>query len=536
MEMVSRLSFMDMGVDNDPPLSPELHLGTMNTSDMFETGWESSSGVESGMSGSGSSSSSSFSPYGGLADDNLFLWDDAQHLDANLFQANLGDYFGEDADLLSLADNQPFEDNDFSFLQDSASNISFASDISSSSSTITSYSIPRSPDHSMTMLEEEPLVNTLPLSTSSPLKPAGESRSLCQRLPSPGAEVIQQPLISKVEDGGNSSVQTNSRRLPREDEGNRDSSSREGSSPRKSKKSRRSPLSPQLHQMTASGVSPPVPISLTSEASRPAKIYTKENSFSPSKKVVNILDSNVKWSELSDSEQRAVGEGLEMVLSQCLGVRERLDLMVLLEPGSLPSAPLSYGDMEWTINLDDKKLETLRRFLRGLDCPTDSDPNLEVSSSKKKKSTAKKNKKLLKEEKWHNFAKEKAKLPLGREGRKQGWDLGSKSLSTKKSPVKTPQARPLVGKCWSSLAKGSKVKLSPPKQLSKSSERKCNTTELLQLRTRSRKEYRQLMKERRSGLFEREEVVTLSASANEPCNTPKKKEEEEEEDDIDILG
>lgn len=44
------------------------------------------------------------------------------------------------------------------------------------------------------------------------------------------------------------------------------------------------------------------------------------------------------------------------------------------------------------------------------------------------------------------------------------------------------------------------------------------------------------MKERRSGLFEREEVVTLSASANEPCNTPKKKEEEEEEDDIDILG
>lgn len=36
--MVSRLSFMDMGVDNDPPLSPELHLGTMNTSDMFETG------------------------------------------------------------------------------------------------------------------------------------------------------------------------------------------------------------------------------------------------------------------------------------------------------------------------------------------------------------------------------------------------------------------------------------------------------------------------------------------------------------------
>lgn len=65
---------------------------------------------------------------------------------------------------------------------------------------------------------------------------------------------------------------------------------------------------------------------------------------------------------------------------------------------------------------------------------------------------------------------------------------------------------------------------------------KCNTTELLQLRTRSRKEYRQLMKERRSGLFEREEVVTLSASANEPCNTPKKKEEEEEEDDIDILG
>lgn len=85
---------------------------------------------------------------------------------------------------------------------------------------------------------------------------------------------------------------------------------------------------------------------------------------------------------MSDSEQRAVGEGLEMVLSQCLGVRERLDLMVLLEPGSLPSAPLSYGDMEWTINLDDKKLETLRRFLRGLDCPADSDPSLEVSSSK----------------------------------------------------------------------------------------------------------------------------------------------------------
>ncbi|XP_063613338.1 uncharacterized protein LOC134786625 isoform X2 [Penaeus indicus] len=525
---------MDMGVESDPPLSPELHLGTMNTSDMFETGWESSSGIESGMSGSGSSSSSSsFSPYGGLADDNLFLWDDAQHLDANLFQANLGDYFGEDADLLSLADNQPFEDNDFSFLQDSASNLSFASDISSSSSTITSYSIPRSPDHSMTMLEEEPLANALPLSTSSPLKPAAESRSSCPRLASPGAEAVQEPLITKVEKGGNSAAQTNARRIPREDHRSKESLGREGSSPRKSKKSRRSPLSPQLHQVTASGVSPSVPISLASEASRPAKIHTKENSFSPSKKVVNILDSNVKWSELSDSEQRAVGEGLEMVLSQCLGVRERLDLMVLLEPGSLPSAPLSYGDMEWTINLDDKKLETLRRFLRGLDCPADSDPNLEVSSSKKKKSTAKKNKKLLKEEKWHNFTKEKAKLPLGR---KQGWDLGSKPLSTKKSLVKTPQARPPAGKCWSSLTKGSKVKLSPPKQHSKSSERKCNTTELLQLRTRSRKEYRQLMKERRSGLFEREEVVTLSASATEPCNKPRKIEEEEEEDDIDILG
>lgn len=106
---------------------------------------------------------------------------------------------------------------------------------------------------------------------------------------------MQEPLIAKVERGGNSTAQTNSRRIPREDNRTRESSSREGSSPRKSKKSRRSPLSPQVHQVTASGVSPSVPISLTSEASRPAKIYTKENSFSPSKKVVNILDSNVKW-------------------------------------------------------------------------------------------------------------------------------------------------------------------------------------------------------------------------------------------------
>lgn len=203
--------------------------------------------------------------------------------------------FSDDADLFSLADQQAFEDNDFSFLQDSTSNISFASDISSSSSTITSYSIPRSPDHSVTMLEEEPVVNTLPLSTSSPLKSATELRPSCLRLPSPGAESVQEPLISTVENRESPKTQKNSRRTPREDSVTREAVSREGSSPKKCKKSRRSPLSPQFLQMTSPGVSPSVPISLASEAPRQAKIHTKENSFSPSKKVVNILDSNVKW-------------------------------------------------------------------------------------------------------------------------------------------------------------------------------------------------------------------------------------------------
>lgn len=88
------------------------------------------------------------------------------------------------------------------------------------------------------------------------------------------------------------------------------------------------------------------------------------------------------------------------------------------------------------------------------------------------KSTAKKNKKLLKEEKWHSFPKEKIKSPQSRVGRKQSWDLGSKSPPAKKPHVKPPQPGPPPGKCWSALAKGSKVKLSPSKvQHSKSSER-----------------------------------------------------------------
>lgn len=91
MKILQALNPIKFYKDPTTPKSSEIRSKTLR----IACSWESSSGVESGMSGSGSSSSSSsFSPYGGLADDNLFLWDDAQHLDANLFQANLGDYFG----------------------------------------------------------------------------------------------------------------------------------------------------------------------------------------------------------------------------------------------------------------------------------------------------------------------------------------------------------------------------------------------------------------------------------------------------------
>ncbi|CAL4230368.1 unnamed protein product, partial [Meganyctiphanes norvegica] len=60
--------------------------------------------------------------------------------------------------------------------------------------------------------------------------------------------------------------------------------------------------------------------------------------------------------------------------------------------------------------------------------------------------------------------------------------------------------------------------------------------ELHTLKTRFRKEYRQLMKEKRSGLFHQEEVVSLSTVTSDSVGGVQLNLSESDSDDVDILG
>merc|ERR1712179_539851 len=124
-------------------MSPEhSSMPTMNTAEMFDNMWCSS---DSGLSGDQSSSHPT-SPT--QNDDDQIRWDpeDTNVLEANLFNANINHGFEDDLDLFSFANELGSEEE--------IDQLSFPDNISensSSSSTITSHSIPSSvpssPEH-----------------------------------------------------------------------------------------------------------------------------------------------------------------------------------------------------------------------------------------------------------------------------------------------------------------------------------------------------------------------------------------------------
>lgn len=59
--------------------------------------------------------------------------------------------------------------------------------------------------------------------------------------------------------------------------------------------------------------------------------------------------------------------------------------------------------------------------------------------------------------------------------------------------------------------------------------------DVLHQRTRTRKGYRQLLKEKRSGLFKQEVVVSVSSATHQPENQ-QEDDSEDIQEDIDILG
>lgn len=83
---------------------------------------------------------------------------------------------------------------------------------------------------------------------------------------------------------------------------------------------------------------------------------------------------------MSGSEQWAVGEGLSVVLSQSLGLRERLDLLNILGSDHITDSHVGSDELEVTCLLDDERLELVRRYFRGLESNAISAVNMRPSN------------------------------------------------------------------------------------------------------------------------------------------------------------
>ncbi|GAB6028945.1 hypothetical protein CHUAL_004740 [Chamberlinius hualienensis] len=185
-------------------------------------------------------------------------------------------------------------------------------------------------------------------------------------------------------------------------------------------------------------------------------------------KPTNPLADNTLWSDMSVDEQQIAIEYLTNIISNELGLREQLDIIRIIQP----SATVSPADTEYTIDvtlLNDDKLCRVREYLR----------KAQRNQHHEKKGRSKNNSN-------HQYD----------QSCKSG--SSSKGLSTTKSEG-TKNRTPKVPK--------EKERRKP-------------------LTYKNSKELRQIKKERRSGLFIREEVLSLSAEMMII----------DEDSDIDILG
>jgi len=193
----------------------------------------------------------------------------------------------------------------------------------------------------------------------------------------------------------------------------------------------------------------------------------------PKQKRSNPIDpvmDNKLWSRMPLEEQLEVVENLTNIISTQMGLREQLDIIRIIEP----SAIISPTDTEFVIDLralNDEKLSRVREYV----------------------------KKVLASQ--------------------------AESRDSKRSPGKSG-FHPTNAKCNTSpAAKSSTSSNSAKSKNSKQKEVKERRTPQKVFRQRQKKEHRQLLKERRSGLFVREEVLALRT-----CPYV------EDETDIDILG
>lgn len=181
-----------------------------------------------------------------------------------------------------------------------------------------------------------------------------------------------------------------------------------------------------------------------------------------------VMDNKL-WSKMTLEEQLEAVEGLTNVISKELGLREQLDIIRIIEP----TAIVSPTDTEFVIDLtslNDQKLCQVREYVRKV-----------VGSSELAKSGG-------------------SQLNSGKCS-SSSVDANSSSCTSKSEGM-------------SNTSKGKSVK----------KEAKERRTPQKVFRQRQKKEHRQLMKERRSGLFVREEVLSLSVN---PVI---------DDTDIDILG
>lgn len=580
-----------------PMMSPEHNsMPTMNTAEMFDNMWCSS---DSGVSGDQSPAQ----PTSPSQDDDQCLWDpgDTSILEANLFNDNRNIAFEDDLDLFSFANELGTEDE--------IEQLSFPDNISetsSSSSTITSHSIPSSPEH-----------------FSDHMNPSTDNESLIY------------PGTLKC---GNTSTFTALCDTSKRQRGNYKKSKKSILDRQRKQTSEESSDNANLCDSSAglpSCSSSPEDLEGSLNENSDTLLVTK--CPSPSKKNFScILDSNVKWSELGISDQRCLADGFDTiisqslgvrehgfdsVISQSLGVREQLDVKAILKPHNNRSSSQDVHVNNLSL-LDDDKLEAVRRYLKSLEAghsntrpyhrPTnnmqkksrkkskvnniseqDHPGNLFKSEEKSKnkefeksKSNYNRNKKLkenlsenkLKGERNKNYksvynSPKFKKETLTENNPQQAIDYNSSNIDLnmtisqpsiswqqrkrlmkpqrtnaeeyqkeKRSPIvgpnKSKETQP--GKPQKDSKKKTDTKIKTPTKKSRNCKQELRSDFLL-LRTRSRKEYRQLMKEKRSGLFLQEQVVSLSTVVADPeegvhLNLSDHDTNDEDDNDVDILG
>lgn len=557
-----------------PMMSPEHNsMPTMNTAEMFDNMWCSS---DSGVSGDQSPNQ----PTTPVLDYNHYLWDpgDTSILEANLFNENRNLSFEDDLDLFSFANELGTEDE--------SEQLSFPDNISensSSSSTITSHSIPSSPEHSCDDMN-----------------------------PSTNAEDLKYPSIHKCEKINTFAALCDN--FSRRQKGNY-------------KKSRKIIQDRQRKQASEKSIDNEGKEGCPDQKSNTLKGLT---TLSPARKNISlILDSNIKWSELDSNDQQCLADGFDTIISDSLGVREQLDVKAILKPHSNDSDRQDVHINNFTL-LDDGKLEAVRRYLKSLEgCHSDTKPYYPRQRSSMEKNPPKKNKvdnkfvmnhpdnlfkkefiksksnnnesgksresfseNISKLEKSTNYkyisSSPKIKKGTPTKNNAQAIDCKSSnidvnmticqpSISWKQRQIPKKSKRSNTEVCKSKetctedqrlqrkYAEYQKQRISstlcsskskeihtrkPLKDYKKKFDSKSKTltkksrhskqeqrSEYVLLQTRSRKEYRQLMKEKRSGLFLQEQVVSLStAVANLDGVVHLNPNNQDTDEDVDIMG